>query len=162
GFVEYEDFEPCQAYESTIHQIEQTTRRRDENVQSALERADLRLFVHATEDDGVLEAEIGTVGGDALADLRGQLPAGGQDEGPQTRVVLGYFVDSLEEWKGEGRGLTRPRLGTAQDVFSRESGGDRLKLDWGGGLVTRLVESPENIWDEAQFAEFHPPLVPHL
>ena len=63
-----------------------------------------------------------------IDDLPGQLPGGGQHQGPGVGLGRAWF-DGLEEGQAEGQGLARARLRLAAHVPTGDGIGDGLFLD---------------------------------
>ena len=80
---------------------------------------------------------------EVVVNLDGQLPGGGEDEGPNPlpRPLLGQ---PLEDGHAEGAGLSRPRLGAAQHIPAGQAGWDGFLLDHGGNLIPVVGEGGEN------------------
>ena len=94
-------------------------------------RADLGLLAHAAENDGMAERDVAAVKGDALVDLRGQFPGGGEDERPRParRAGLRPGGEALQDRQRERGRLAGAGLGAADEVAAFQQGRDRLRLD---------------------------------
>ena len=97
--------------------------------------------------------QVAAVGQDILLDLEGQLPGGGEDEGPDTLGPAGG--QPLEDGGGKGAGLAGTGLGAAQHVPARQSGGDGLFLDGRGAFIPLFGQGLQNRRFQAQFLECH-------
>ena len=130
-----------------------------QNVHPGLQLVHLGLLAHPAKDDGGAEGEVFPVGLEALLDLQGQLPGGGQDQGtdgPDAEVGLRLpAVELLEDGGGEGTGLARACLGAAQHVPALEGGGDGLLLDGGGLFVVQGPQGGEDGGTESQVLKGH-------
>ncbi len=82
-FVQNEDLQAVQADDATIHQVEQSARRRHQDVDALSQLFHLRLLAHAAEDDGMLQVEAGAVRREAFGDLSCQFTRGGEHQGAQ-------------------------------------------------------------------------------
>ena len=80
GFVEHEHFDAAQIDVALLHQVEQTARSGNDDVDSAAEVIDLRVLVDAAEDDGLAKVEELAVGAEVIRDLRGEFARGAEDE----------------------------------------------------------------------------------
>ena len=80
GFIEDEGADLVQAQVALVDEIEQTTWRRDEDVDPARDRRHLRPLADAAEDHRVRDPHVATVGMDALADLDGKLARRRKDQ----------------------------------------------------------------------------------
>ena len=59
GLVEHEDLEAIEPHQALAHQVEQTARRRDQDVDSARQRLHLLALAHAAEHDSTAELSTG-------------------------------------------------------------------------------------------------------
>src|SRR6201999_327297 len=78
----------------------------------------LVALADAAEDDGGADAEVLAVGGEALADLRGELAGRGEDQGPDGAAAAA----SIPVAAGGGRGR-REALGRGGGAGGRAAGG---------------------------------------
>ena len=135
-------------------QVEEPARAGDEDVEAALQRPDLLVLAHATEDDRVAEIEVLAVQLEVVPDLGGEFAGGGEDEGADLApAAAGLVVQALEHRQREGGGLAGSGLGAAQHVVAVEEGRDRLGLDGRGGLVAAGVQRAEDRLGEAKRGE---------
>src|SRR5258707_1216175 len=75
-------------HDALLHQVEQSPRRRHQDVDAQAQRLLLRVLPDAAEDDGVAIAEVLAVGGEAVADLRSQLARRRQDQGRDRPIPM--------------------------------------------------------------------------
>ena len=69
GFIEHEKFDPGKIRVALSHQIEQPTRRGDDEIDAGAERLDLRTFAHAAENRRHAQRQMLRVGAHILLDL---------------------------------------------------------------------------------------------
>src|SRR5206468_784866 len=113
-FVEDEDLDAAQVHESLLHQIEQASGRRDEDVGHALQRHFLRALADAAVDADMLHSRMAAVRGDALVDLRRELSRRREDQRANRALALSQ-AKSLQDRKDESSGLARAGLGAAEE-----------------------------------------------
>ncbi len=159
--IEHQRFDSLQVDQALAHQIEQTAGRRHEHVDSSAELANLACLADAAEDDGVPKRQVATVRAEALVDLGRQLAGRAEDEGPGAATSCAVAVlasrsgQSMKDGQGEGTGLARARLGTAEHVFPGERRRDRHQLNRGRGRVAFGGYGTNDGLREPQFMESH-------
>ena len=72
---------PSKVDEALLHQVQQAARRGDEDIDAVLQRSHLRALIHAAEDADMPQAGVPAVGGEAGADLRGELASRAKHQG---------------------------------------------------------------------------------
>ena len=117
-----------------VHEVQEPPGRRDEDVDSPLERLLLRPLPDAAEDDRVPEREVPAVGPKAVADLRRELARRRDHEdpdGPPAPGVVGGLLERqpLEDRQRERRRLAGAGLGDPEQVAAGQHDGDGLRLD---------------------------------
>ncbi len=80
GLVEDEDLEPLELRVGKPKVVEQTARRRDQDIHARAERMFLRAHADAAEDGGRGERRVDGESARVLVDLRGKLARGREDE----------------------------------------------------------------------------------
>ena len=110
GLVEHGDLDVAQAHVALADEVLEATRGRDDDVDPAPQRGDLRVLAHATEDGHGAQLERGRERRHGLGDLDGQLTGGDQDEG--ARGVRRATATGLREG-GDHRQRERHRLAAA-------------------------------------------------
>ena len=111
---------------SLLDQVDQTTRRGDQDVTAVLERRGLRLVAHAAHDGhGNMAGNVGNLAGD-LIDLLGKLARGGDDEHyGATAIALGLLgAATTVAAAALAHGLGRSDV--LQVVHGRQQKGGRL------------------------------------
>ena len=132
SLVQNKDLQVLQPDEPLLVQIHQTARRGHQNIHAAAQGLHLGILAHAAEDDGVAQGQVCPIGGEALADLDGQLPGGREDQGAEPVVRRPGLAQPLEDGGGKGTGLAGAGLGAAQYVPPRQGRGNGLLLDGRG------------------------------
>ncbi len=129
-----------------LDEVEEPSRRRDQDVDAALQRSGLRALRNAAEDDRDVEPEPRAVGAEALRDLARKLTRRGEHEHARSarnaRRVRGG--EALEDRKREGRRLAGAGLRDAAKVAAGEDRGDCLRLDRGRDAVAFIGDGAKN------------------
>ncbi len=121
-FIEHEDLELAQADGAALDQIDETARGRHQDIDAALQGADLRGDADAAEYHGGVELQKTAVGAKALGDLRGKLASGGENERP---AGPGFGLrlmprKTVEHRQRKGSRLAGAGLGDAQEIAARQ------------------------------------------
>jgi hypothetical protein len=156
GLVEDDDLGPVEPNRAALEVVEQAARRGDEDVDAAGQRADLRVVLHAADDDGDRRADVPAVGLEAGRDLGGELARRGQDQCPGRFRLQGLLVgdeQAMQDRQREGRGLAGAGLGDAEQVAARHHRRDRLDLDGGGGGVALGLKGTKKGFGEAEVSK---------
>ena len=127
----------------------------NQNVEPPADGVCLGLLPHPAEDDGPAQGQPLAVGVKALADLDGQLPGGGEDQGADHPGLGGGGAQPLEDRGGEGTGLASAGLGAAQHIPPGQGRGDGLFLNGGGGGILRVAQGGQNGLGQAQVTKLH-------
>ena len=117
--VQHEDLDAGQVQKPLAVEVQQTARRGHQDVQPPADGVHLGLLAHAAEDHRGAQGQVAPVGREAVLDLQGQLPGGGEDQGPDHPGLGGPAAEPLKDGGGEGAGLAGARLGAAQHVPAR-------------------------------------------
>ncbi len=149
GLVEDEEADGGEIGMALLHEVHETARGGDDDVDSALEVLDLVELADAPEDDGARDAGVPAVGLETLGDLSGEFASGGEDERagegvPSAGLVGREGAETREEGEGEGGGLAGAGLGDAEEVAAVEDGRDGSGLDGRGGGVGLFGEGAED------------------
>ena len=116
---------------AALDQVEQTARRRDQDVDAALQRLDLAAVAQATDDGAEAKAEAVAIGLEAARDLDGELAGRRQDE--STRALglgaNGGGREVLQDGQRERRRLAGAGLGDAQNVAALQKRRNGALLD---------------------------------
>ncbi len=116
--------------------IEQSARRRDQDVDAASELRGLRPEADTAEDGRRCDLEMLAVRLDRRFDLRAELARGRDDKHAQrlarpVRVRRRRGGQALEDGQDESGGLAGPGLRAGQQIAAGEHGGNRLRLNGG-------------------------------
>jgi multidrug resistance efflux pump len=119
-------------------EIEETTRRGNENVDAITQRLLLRVHADATEDDEVAKRQMTTVRAEALADLRGELTRRREDEAADVAVTAarGNVGEALKDRQRKRGSFAGARLSETEKVATSEHVRNRAFLDGCRFLVT--------------------------
>ena len=139
GLVEDEDAHARQVERASLDQIDEATRRADDDLDTRGECLDLRLVGAAAVDAEHACTLSGTGLLEVSGDLHAQLARGHHDERLRRRARGVVALDALEERDAEAEGLARSGLGLADEVAALEGEGQchgldgERALDAGGG-----------------------------
>src|ERR1019366_585555 len=141
-------------------QVLDAARRADDDVDAALECADLAVLRHATVDLGGEETDAAGNGLHRAVDLQGEFARRGEDEGAWLAshlAVLAAVVlhEALDERCSERDGLARAGLTATEDVATREHIRDRRGLDRERRLRAEGGELANDVATEAEVGEGH-------
>ena len=141
-----------------LHVIEEATRRRDQDLDAAPQRLDLRVHRHAAEDLRAPQRNVLAVDADALLDLRGELARRREDQrahrmARRRDARVRVMREPLQERQREARGLAGAGLRAAHHVAAGEHERDRLDLDRRRRGVTLLLDGLEQLRAQAQVSE---------
>src|SRR6266851_3085755 len=152
GLVEHHGLDPVEHDVALSDQIEKPPGGRDQDVDPARHRGDLRMLADAAEDDGAAHAEMPSIGAEAFLDLEGELAGRGQHQNARGLAPRGGSIrcKQLQDRQRKGGGLAGAGLGDAQQVAAGEEIGDRLRLDRRRHRVALLFERTPNRLDESQ------------
>ena len=157
--VEHEELDLAEVDEPLLEEVDEATRRRDEDIDALLDRADLRALADAAEDHGVAERRVTAVAREALGDLRRELTRGREDERLRLAAERGARAarqareQVVEDRQRERGGLAGAGLRDAEDIALGERGRDRLRLDRRGALVAVGDERVEDRLRELELCE---------
>ena len=116
GLVEHEDLDLVETDRTLLNVVDETSGRRDEDVDAPHETVDLRTDRNAAEDRGGDEAEVLAVDAETLGDLAREFPRRRQDQGA-AGVALGpdaLLGEAMQDRQGERGGLTGAGLRNAE------------------------------------------------
>ena len=141
---------------ATVHQVDQSAGRGNDDVHPAAQGANLGLDVGAAVDGQ--DAHLGHVLGKALqvvGYLQAQLARGTEDEHLRTARGL-EPLHQLEQRQSVGRRLASSRLGQRHQVLLllAQQPRDYLLLHGHGVFVTLFVDGPQQLLSQAHFLEF--------
>ena len=80
GFVHDQRDRGAENHVFAAEEVKQPSRRRHENIDATAQGGNLFVLVHAAYDDRVAKPEVPAVGSQALIDLDGEFPRGGEDQ----------------------------------------------------------------------------------
>ena len=153
GFVEDKDFQLVEPHVALTHEVEQSTRRGNEQMHAACKRADLRRLPHAAKDNCLAEMHVLPVGGEARADLCSQLARGREHQHAwgARRGRTPVLIESLQDRQGKRRGLAGAGLGTAEQITAGQQVRNRRRLDRRRCGVLLCCKRPLKRFDELKF-----------
>ena len=141
GLVEHQHLDRVELGEPPAHQVDEAPGAGDQHVDSARERLDLRVLADAAVDQRDRQRQAGSVGPEALGDLRRELAGGHEHQTPDgvgsRRPARAGQV--LQDRQRERRRLAGPRARAAQQVVAFEQRRNGLRLDRRRLGVARVV-----------------------
>ena len=151
GFIQDHDFDLREVDEASSHQIEQTARRGDDDLDTRSQRVDLRVFADSSIHRRAAKASMPAVIADVLFNLQHELACRSDDERAHTfaahlRSMRGQPMENREDECG---GLPRSGLGDPDDIVTGEDQRDGLALDWSRFGVAGLAHRFREIGAEA-------------
>ncbi len=159
GFVEHEDLHLAEIRRLLLHVVEQAARRRDDDVDTALERIDLRIDADAAEHHGRAQLHVLAVRTDAFLDLGGEFASRREDQRAHGALRAAMFrverMQALQDRQREAGGLAGARLRAGEQVAATEDGRDRLLLDRGRRRVAEFVDRLDQRFGQAERFERH-------
>ena len=158
GFIEDENFDVGQGDEALLHEVEQAAGRGYEDVNAFSQRVGLCFLRYAAEDDGVAQAGVTAVGGNAFVNLYGQLAGGREDEATNGFCIAygaGALVEQLQNGHRKSSGFAGAGLRAAQEVALLQYDGYGLFLDGGGLGVSFFAGCVEERGNQIQLFKIH-------
>ena len=152
GLVENEHGDVFQVDGILIHEVDETPRRGDENIDAFRKACDLRIDGDASHDGGDAMRGFICYGRAHLGDLHGQLSRWRDDEHRGRLRSLRLFKHS-ERRQRERRRFPRSRLGGGDDIASIENKGDCLRLNGCGPAVAEAFYGCEDGFGQAEIGE---------
>ena len=164
-FIEDEKLDAGEIHGALFDQVEQTTGSRHEHIHAAAHRGDLGILADAAVNQRLLEADVGTVSGEAFADLAGEFAGRCQHQrAALARLdLLRPLMDRMQDRQGETGGFSGAGLGATEQVAAFEQQRDGLGLDrrWDG--VVQLAQNTlegRSQWQRLEFIRGHVSRVP--
>ena len=156
GLVQHEDLQLAEVQQLLLVEVDETAGGGHQNIHAPADGVHLGGLAHAAEDHRRAQAEVFAVSLDALLDLEGQFPGGGENEGPDGAQPTGMGGGkTLQNGGGKGAGLAGAGLGDAQHVPPRKGRRDGLFLDGRRGFIAQVGQRPQDGLDEAESLECH-------
>ncbi len=124
-FIEHKNIHLAQIHRALFEQIEQSTRRRDENIDTAFDLFALFSITNAAVHDGRAQIGEAAVIAKRCLDLRSQFARRLQHKTTKRAV----FREQRQDRKGERRRFAGAGLRGADQIFARENNRKRAQLD---------------------------------
>ena len=141
GFVKDQKFDGCEVEMLLGGKVDQTPRGGHQDVDAALQSRDLGFDAHSAKGHGAAQGNLACIGLDALADLQGQFPRGGKDQGAGVVAVAARLAQNLDDGQAEGICLACSGLRAGKDVPPGEDNRYGLGLDGGRGFIALVLDS---------------------
>ena len=153
--IEHEKLNARKVAVPPLHQVEQPAGARDDQLHAIAQRLDLRTLAHATENQRHAQREMPGISAHVFLDLHHQLARRCQHQHAHPPAFQLAPAQQLEHRQDEGRGLSRARLGDADDVHAGNDFRDCRRLDRRGFRVTRVFDRGEDAGFETEGLERH-------
>ena len=152
GFIEHQKFHGAETERVTGHEVEQASRRRNEHIDAALQRADLGAHRDATDHERGTDAHMSAVRAKTIADLPRQLAGRTEHQHaagfPLKRPSTGE--EMMQDRQRERRRLAGACLCNSNHVTAREGNRNGLRLNWRGRGVFFFGERTDDRFGEAE------------
>ena len=131
GLVEHQILHRTEIDEPLADEVDEPARGGNQHVDAPLHRGGLRPLAHAAVDHRRRDARKPPVGQEALVNLAGEFPRGGEHQRPAapSRGPLVVGPHPLDQREREGGRFAGARLGAADQVAAGEQGRHRPDLD---------------------------------
>jgi hypothetical protein len=150
-FVEHHHRDVGDRHLLALEQVVEAARRRNDDVDPGVERADLVDHRCATVDGGQPEVPRGGERSQLVGHLVGEFARGDEDE--RVRPALARGGGQLDDRQAKREGLAGPGLRFAADIAAGERIGNRHRLDRERSGDAELIERIDDLRYEAQIGE---------
>ena len=155
GLVQHQGLNVFQGQGARLHQVEQTARRGDDDIDAATDDLDLRADFQTTDHQGRGQAHVAGIGLQVFTDLGRQLTRRRQDQGAagfRLRTLV-EFGQAVQDRQHEGGGLAGTGLGNAHQVTAGEKMRDGLRLDRGRLVIACVLEGTQDRVGQAELGK---------
>ena len=152
GLVDHDELDLVEVDLAPLDQVGEPTRARDEHVDAAAQRLELRTEADAAVDRGDAELARAAEPLELTADLRRELARRDEDESTRADAARA-LPDACDERDAEGDGLARPGRRAAAQVAAGETVGDGHGLDVERVDETVRVEGADEVGRDAEVGE---------
>jgi hypothetical protein len=140
--------------------VEQTSRRRHQDIHAAAQGSDLRIDAHPAEDGHRRDRQVLAIGAHALLDLDGEFARRGEHEHARLARDAGQPVvaaggQAMQYGQREAGGLAGAGLRRGHQVLAGHDGGDRLLLDRGRRIVALFGDGALEFGHQAEIGKMH-------
>ena len=141
---------------SLIHEIEESPRSRDQDIDALTEPLDLFALIHSAEYNRLVESCISSIRLETLLNLDGEFTSRSDDEGLDlafslVRILFGY--QELDNRNRECGRLASTSLSESLEVPPTKNRWDRLCLDRCRRGISLVRDGPENRIYDREFGE---------
>ena len=158
GLVQHQEFDAREVERALADVVEQAPRGGDQDVDTLLERTDLRVDVDAAEHHQRGERQMLAVGLDRFFHLGGEFARRGEDQAARAAGWVWVHVRSgqhVQQRQRETRGLAGAGLRRGEQVATRQHLGNGLGLDGRGVRVARLADGAQDGFCQREAGESH-------
>ena len=158
GFVQHQGVDRRQVRGALAEVVEQAARRRDQHVEAAAQRIDLRLHADAAEDGGRAQGRVRAVVLEAVEDLRREFARRRQHQharGATGRARRAFRKELGQDRQREAAGLAGAGLRRGHEVVAGEDERDGLLLDRRRRVVAERGERAQDRGREPEVGKHH-------
>ena len=134
--------------------VEQTTRRRNDDIRTFFNLIDLFTVADTTVDEAALWRAIFTVRGKLILDLSSELASGAKHEATRRRALL-VASESMQDGQRVGSSLASTGLRRADNIAALKNMGNRSRLNRSRLFKAEFVDRFKDRLIESKFVEGH-------
>lgn len=146
GLIEDEYLDVRERNIPLIHEVEESSRSRDEDVDPLSESFGLISLLHPAKYHGLMESGVSSIRPETLLNLDREFASRSDDEGLDFSLSLIWVflgIQELEDGDRKSRRLPGPGLGTSEEVATREDRRNSRRLDGCRSGVSFVFNSSE-------------------
>ena len=155
GFIDDQNLDVGHQKVTAFEHVQQTARRGNQNIDAPVQYLELLFHRRPADQERLRELVILAVGFEVIGDLRGQFACRLKDQRARHAGLGPALRQNLDHRQGKGRGLSGPRLGTAQYITSHKDHRNGFFLNGGGFLITGFVNGTEEFVAKTEIGKFH-------
>lgn len=142
GFVEHEHLDVFKLDVALVHQVDQTTRCRDQHIDALTHRIDLAALIHAAVDESGAELHVFSVLVKTIVDLNGEFAGRREHQsgGPVRGGTRFFMAEEIKDGQRKRGGFSSSGLSTTEHVLAGDAWRDGLRLNRSWGRVLEFDE----------------------
>lgn len=158
GFIEDKESNMSQVYIPLVHQIEESSWCRYQDIDTLLECLDLAMLIDSTKDNRVFQFRISSIIPKTLRNLDSEFSCRSQNQTSDhsfARCEISVFTEELNNRDSESSCLTSSSLSDSEEVSVVEDQRNSLALNRCRCRVSLGFEGSENGGDYFEIGKFH-------
>ena len=155
GFVDDEEFAPCEQDLAPLEQVHQPARGGDQHVNAVIERFDLVAHLHAADQQSHLEIVVLAVLFEVLGDLNREFAGGLKDQGTRHSRAAAAGGEDIDHRQHETGRLAGARLSNRDHVLHHQDLRDRLRLDGCRLAIASSLDCLQQFVGKAEIGKIH-------